>query len=409
MIAPVKILVSVVIICLAPFFVFAQQFKYTAELDSVVAAGFYTIPVSPSFSAYIKTDFADIRIADKNNRWVPHILQAGKTALTADLFSAFPVLQNTITDSGKNLLVIENTKEEGIYNFALFLKNSAVSRMAKLSGSNNQQEWFIIDDNIAISRSYEMKEDEYLQEINFPLTKYRYLKIIVDNRSNDPLRITRAGFFGKPYKQITNYQENPVPAFFQKDSNNYSYIEVRQSNNYQFDKIFLKIGGAKFYEREVQLLIPVLGKGPISARRGKLIGNFKLLSASPAVFELPRTKAPLFFIVIKNGDNPPLKIENVLTQQQTFSLVAYLEQGNKYRLLMTDSLASFADYDLQSFKDSITSLQPLSYKNIQAIKKDTINNTDPGKNRWVWPTIILAAIVLCFFTYRLTTDMNQSK
>ena len=56
------------------------------------------------------------------------------------------------------------------------------------------------------------------------------------------------------------------------------------------------------------------------------------MSAMPAVFELPRTSARLFFIVIKNADNPPLKIEKVLTQQQAVSLVALPGAGKKYSL-----------------------------------------------------------------------------
>jgi hypothetical protein len=409
MIQPCKILAALYIICGFSLPALAQRFNYTAELDTVAITGFYAITISPQLSAYIKTDLADIRIADKNKQWVPHILQAGKTVLVEDLFTPLPILQNTVNDSGKNLLVIENTKVEGIYNLKLFLKNAAVSRTAVLSGSNNQVNWFIIDDQIVISRSYETLKDEYLQEINFPLAKYRYLKITIDNMRNDPLLITKAGFYAQPlYKKLTNYQDNPIPVFAQKDSNNYSYIEVRQDNNYQFDKISLSITGSRFYSRDVQICLPDFGKIH-TAKPARVLGNFKLMSALPAIFELPRTKTPLFFIVIKNADNPPLKIEKIFTQQQTLSLVTYLEQGKKYNLLLGDSLASFADYDLQIFTDSITILHPLNYGNIHAIKKINEKNTVSAKNRWIWPAIIIAGIMLSFLTYRLTGDINKSK
>ncbi|MEP7144660.1 MAG: hypothetical protein ABI707_17390, partial [Ferruginibacter sp.] len=75
MIHPGKILIALYIICGSPFLAFAQQFNYTAELDTVASTGFYAITISPQLSAYIKTDLADIRIADKNKQWVPHILQ----------------------------------------------------------------------------------------------------------------------------------------------------------------------------------------------------------------------------------------------------------------------------------------------------------------------------------------------
>jgi hypothetical protein len=319
-------------------------------------------------------------------------------------------LENTLTDSGKNQLVIENIKEVGISNLQLFLKNSAVSRTAAVSGSNNRHDWFIMDDHLAIGRSYEMEADEYLQEINFPLSKYRYFKIIIDNAHNDPLLITKAGSYAQSsYKKPTGYLDNPVPLFTQKDSNYTSCIEVKQRSNYHFDKILLDISGPKFYDRTVQICLPDFGKNQV-AKPGKVLGSFKLLSALPAVFELPRKNTGLFFIVIKNADNPPLKIEKVLTLQQPFSLVAYLEQGKRYELLLGDSLAPPADYDLQAFKDSIGFIRPLNYRNVHSIKKD-IAEKKPGtdKNYWIWPLIIFAGIVLSFLTYRLIGDINQSK
>lgn len=404
-----KISLTIYLICFASLVSFAQQFKYTAQLNRVDSTGFYAITIGPQLSAYIKTDFADIRIIDKNKQWVPHLLQAGSPVLMDNLFTTFPILQNTVTDSGKNLLVIENTIPEGIYSLKLFLKNAAVSRTAILSGSDNQHEWFIIDDKISIARSYEMVKDEYLQEINFPLTKYRYLKIVIDNLRNDPLFITKAGFYTQPgSKKITQYLDNPPPTFSQKDSNNYSYVEVRQGENYQFDRIAITISGSKFYNRDLQICLPGFGKthapGPAS-----VIGNFKLLSAMPAIFEVPRTKTSSFFIIIKNADNPPLKIEKVSTQQQPVSLVTYLQKGEKYNLVLGDSLALFADYDLQSFKDSISVVHPLNYENVQAIAKVSATNPINNTNRWVWAAIIFAGVVLSFLTYRLTGDINKSK
>lgn len=129
----------------------------------------------------------------------------------------------------------------------------------------------------------------------------------------------------------------------------------------------------------------------------------------PAIFNLPRTKAAAFFIAIRNGDNPPLKIDSLSVQQQQRSLVTYLEQGLNYELQFGDSLAAVPDYDLQAFKDSITAMQSLHYGKIQPIKIAEITIPVSGKHLWIWPAIILAGIVLSFLTYRLSADINKSK
>ncbi len=408
MIQPGKILIALFLIVPAPGYINAQQFKYAAALHEVVTTGFYEIPISPLLSSFIKTDFSDVRIADQNNQWVPHILQQGNSTLEEHLFTSFPILQNTVNDSGKNLLVVENTKPGGINNLKLVLKNAAVNRSAILSGSYNRKDWYMIDDNIMISRSHEAIKDEYVQEINLPLIKYRYLKLVVDNIHNEPLLITKAGFYALPnYKKPVTYQVNPAPLFTQKDTNKYTYIEVKQENNYQFDKISIRASGARFYSRDVQICLPDYGVNKIP-RPGFVIGNFKLMPATTVVYYLSKTKTPIFFIVIKNGDNPPLKIENIRTELQMVSLVAYLDKGKKYKLVFGDSLASFADYDLQPFKDSITIQRALKYGNIYATAKKEPHTNSNHKNWWIWPSIIFAGLVLAFLTFRLTADINKA-
>ena len=409
MIQPGKTWLVLYLICLSPIFVAAQQFRYTAELQQVDTTGFYSIDIGPQLSALLRTDCTDIRIADEKNHWVPHLLQSSKTLLEQNLFTAFPILQNMVNDSGKNVLIIENTRTAGINNLKLFIKNMAVSRTAVLSGSDNQHDWYIIDDQVMISRSYETIKDEYLQEVNFPLVRYRYLKIIVDNMHNDPLLITRAGFYAlQPQQKPANHQDNPVPVIEQRDEKNYSIIKVIQEARYPFDKIVLVINGPKYFNREMDICLPATGKDGMEMP-GNVIGNFKLLSAATAAFELPRVKTKTFFIVIKNADNPPLKIEKVFTRQQTISMITYLERNKKYLLRFGDSLAVAGDYDLQTFKDSIDRIRPLHYGSIQPIKKNEVRNNSSRQNGWVWPTIIAAAIVLSFFTWKLTRDISQSK
>lgn len=402
-----RILVAIFLFFIMPQLAFTQQFKYGAELNKVDTNGFYEIIITPAISRYLLQDFSDIRIADGSNRWVPHILQQSDVMLVENLFTPFPIVQNTVNDSGKNLLVIENIKKEGINHLKLLLKNTAVSRLALLSGSNNQQDWYIIDDNISINKSNETIKDEYMQEINFPLVKYRYLKLVIDNDRNEPLLISQAGFYSEPSnkKTIVN-QVNPAPLFLQKDSIHYSYILVKQADSYQFDKISIETSGTRYYNRTVQICLQEFDKNKIP-KPGRVIGNFKLISDSTRSFYLTRTKAPSFYIIIKNGDSPPLKIESIRTTLQNVALVSYLEKGKGYRLLLGDSLASFADYDLQTFKDSIGAKRILKYGDIFMNSTKDFSKKSQNKNWWIWPTIILAGLVLSFLTYRLTGDMKK--
>src|SRR5688500_20351508 len=72
----------------------AQQFHHSCVLDTVKETGFYSIPVSPQLSAYIKTDLSDIRIADEKEQWVPHITKyPGQNRTTDVVYSTLPIIK----------------------------------------------------------------------------------------------------------------------------------------------------------------------------------------------------------------------------------------------------------------------------------------------------------------------------
>src|SRR3979411_3008334 len=70
---------------LLPFCSIAQQFHYRSDLDTIRVTGFHSIPVTPILSSYLKADLSDIRIADDNNQWVPHIINQPYKNYTNDI------------------------------------------------------------------------------------------------------------------------------------------------------------------------------------------------------------------------------------------------------------------------------------------------------------------------------------
>ena len=129
----------------------------------------------------------------------------------------------------------------------------------------------------------------------------------ISNTHNYPMLITKAGFYASPlYNKLIPSQVNPTPSSTQKDRDRHSYIEVKQNKNYPFDKISLVVNGSKFYNRDVEVCYPAYDKNNVP-KPGTVMGNFKLAPAMPAIFELHRSRAPLFFIVIKNADKPSVK------------------------------------------------------------------------------------------------------
>ncbi|CAN5476400.1 hypothetical protein BH11BAC3_BH11BAC3_00060 [soil metagenome] len=404
-----KIIMIFFVMLLLSFTLAAQQFHFKSPLATVDTTGFYIINVSPEISAYIKPDFSDIRIADDKRQWIPHILKTKWESKNDPSELKLTIINNTITDSGYNYLAVENTTGTTINNLGLYLKNAAVNRTALLSGSNNQRDWYIIDDNILINRSYELARDEYRQELMFPPTAYHFIKLVINNQHLDPLYILRATS-NPAYTNVlfNNYIDNPAPSFIKTDSSKKSYLIVSQSKKYHVDKILLDIKGPAFYHREGE--ISVINSGRNKQHFNTASSYHFVLNAGtmPAII-LPKTKADSFLIVIDNGDNPPLKISAIHTQQKQVALISYLEKGKKYELRFSDPDAIFPNYDLQSFQDSIRQLQSLATGEITPISTSVNPVTPVRKNYWLWPVILLALAVLSFLSFRLVSDINKQK
>jgi hypothetical protein len=377
----------------------AQKFSVKASLDSVNGTGFYSVDVTPQLSSYVAKDFRDLRIADAKGKFVPYILRTAQPAFSTNDYVELPIIKNELADSGRSVLIIQNNDSKKISMIALVLRNAAVTRMAAISGSDDMQSWFTIDEDINFQKEFITDSDKYVQAIQFPTSSYKYLKIVIGNGKNNPLNIIEAGMYvNVEQKPVVSYTTNPAPVFTQTDStDNVSYLNVHQHASYHFDRIRLLIKGPHFYKRDVDVI----------TREGS--SSFELISGKEAVFDLQDCNDGSFLIKIYNGDNPVLTVDSVFTEQEDQQLVTYLESGKAYYLLMHDSSAVKPVYDLKQFKDSIPydipALGVVSFENLDTNQQ----NIEGLSAKWIWPVIIIMLVVLGFFTVRLIKEVNNKK
>lgn len=388
--------------------VLAQSFTYKWRLDSVNESGFRSLIISPEISRYLRVDFNDLRIVDESNNNVPHIIRAVGMNWSEQLFKEFPILSSTITDSFQSILIISNAGNQPIAQLKIFLRNSSVSRPASLSGSNDNKTWYIIDDKLQLNRSYETLKDQYIQELNFPPSNYKYFKLVVDNIKNDPLNIVRAGsYLNINYRSFNPYLQNLNPLLKQKDSAGETFLEMNWPNAIHLNKLNFNILAPKFYNRNLRIYLPKYNEGVIMGL-GEPMGFFTLRSGTNNTVDFPRIKTDKLYCAIENGDNPPLQIKEVGAEQVSFEVIAYLEKNKYYALLLGDSMASSPNYDLSTFKDSI----PLQQKFVTVLGnpemiKPAVSKKEKDTNRWwIWPALAVLILSLAFLTYKLVLDMK---
>lgn len=382
----------------------AQEFQVKAALEKVSIQGFYKIPVRPDLTAHVKTDLSDLRITDHQHKQVPFIIRHSFPIISSSSFIEFPIIKTT-TDSVATTLEVACPIDKGNDHISLVIANHAVERSITISGSNDRQQWFIIEDHILLSSSGQDERGSFVQSVQFPFSKYSYYKLVINNAHTDPLNIIKTGIYTSQTETGTQlFTANPPLNFVQKDSSNgTSYITLNQKEAYHLERIVLQIDGAKYYKRVAHLY-------QLADKRMKNhIATFEIASNRLPAVSFGTIKAKNLLIEIENKDNPPLVVTAIRTEQSKRDLVAYLENGESYFIMAGNERIQAPQYDLMQFRDSIPAqLAILSYKDIQPAGVTVRNRILPDTRYWLWPAILIVISALGFLTYKLLADMKRS-
>jgi hypothetical protein len=381
-----------------------QTFAYKSPLDTVPQSGFYTISLSLDWLVHLKNDLSDIRIKNEHNETVPFIIKKYPTEQHSS-FVNFPILKFD-TDSAWSSLELDAIDQHGTDHLCLIIGNHAVERIASLSGSDDRNHWFIIDEKLPLINRTGQAGDRFMQWLSFPFIRYRYLKLKINNKGTDPLPILKAGIYtDTSLNESLPLYLQPGTTYQQKDSaDGRSYVWVHNPHPYPVDRISMVLSGPKFYKRAVSVY-------KLQNEKGKeLIGSGEARSGEDPAVWIIGGKAQDLLVVIENGDNPPLKITTVNTQCRKQELIAYLEKGKKYVLFGGNASVAPPDYDLAQFRDSIPrQTAVLDHGHLSVNKEETISAVTSKKNWWIWPAIIAMIVVLSMLTYKLTGEMKGAK
>ncbi|MGG9962030.1 hypothetical protein [Ferruginibacter sp. SUN106] len=406
--------ISVVLFCMIAVCCTAQTagYKFYSELDSVKTSGFYNIAITPELSAHLKTDYSDLRIVNDSGKWIPHVLHYPLNEVSNDIFHFDLKYTKPENNKIRTSLIIENSQNI-ISNIGLIINNTLAERFCTLSGSNDSKNWFIINDSILINPEPVETGIANTFLINFPPCNYKFYKIIIRNNNKDPFDIIRivnqtSAIIKSPYQD--KIIQNPTTSIQQKDSGKISYIKITQQQAFHFSGISLKLDGVKYFSRNVELYIPSSSNHSFS-NPGQRLQNFTVSNNSTLQFNVPLVNATIFYLLIHNEDNLPLKVAAINTSIDYRYITSYLEKGNKYKLIMGNISAIKPNYDLASINTKFSDSTPiLAFKKIAGFEEKPVIVTPQKNNTWIlWAAIIAVLIVLLLFTRKMMTEVNKRK
>jgi hypothetical protein len=391
-----------------------KGFAYHARLDTVKAAGFYNIEITPPVTAHTKTDFSDVRIVNDSGKWVPHLLRLPGTDVVYDMVLMDMKISSKIIKDGMVSCIVK-ADIQPISAIRLEMKNTTAQRVCTISGSDDGTNWFIINDSIMLQAEVEIKGDKTVCRISFPPSSYQYIKIVVKSEKTDPVNILSVSApttaMEIPGKPKLHFSDNPACIITQKDSAKTSYIRVTQGDAYQFERLSLLVSGVKYFNRRVDMYVPE-GNDHSFAKLGRLHQSFTISNNSTLQFVVPHVKTKMFYLLVYNDDNMPLTVSSVKTALQYRVLTAYLEKGN-YQLLADNEKIAAPVYDLAQLNTKLPdSIAILGMGELMQQKSDMEGPMiAPKKDSriFLWGAIILVLLALLYFTVKLTREVNKKK
>lgn len=408
--------ISISILCVVfSFLSFAKNetYQYTAKLNNVVQDTVYKIQLTPMLLSIANNDLSDVRIYNNKNQQIPFVFYNSTNRRTDKFISIKPTVSN---QNKKTIVTINNTEKKLYSGFTLLVANADVHKNCKIEGSNDNQKWFVISEFISLDLIGENGKGYNFYEIKFPSINYSIIKITIDDSLSAPINIKDVGIFqyqeatNKMYDDVSNYQSTAT----ENAKNNTTEIKVKSIHKLNIDKIEFHITSPRLYNRVVTIYknVEIQRKNKIITERVDLY-SFILSSNTSNIFENTNISENEFTIEIKNDDNLPLLLDKISFYQEQKFIIAELSKNNQYTITAGDKSLQTPNYDLNYFSDYANQNLPAL-----SIENEKVQNTTSDKNVaqlpfyqqkiFLWMSIILASIVLLFFSFTLLKQANKN-
>jgi hypothetical protein len=393
----------------------AQTFRYRAAVEKAPQPGFYRIVLSPQVLGHLNESLSDIRLYDDQEQEVPYLLQREQPLSYHTLFKEYKVVSKEIKPKVGTRLVLQNATKSRINNLSLQIKNANVSKKAKLSGSNDAQSWYVIEDDYRLEAIDNRQETAEVKMLHFPLSDYEYYLLEINDSLSAPLNILRAGYYDT-YAENGKYISIPGLSMEKKDSSatRQTYVRVQLSDTGRIDKITVRIGAPAYYRRWAQLgqWVEKRSRKGRKQRSFEAFSSLELRSDGENAFYPSGFKARDFYLIIDNEDNRPLSIEQIEAQQLNTYLIGQLEANRNYHLAFSNEQVGLPSYDLRYYQDKIpTNLTALNVQLPVSISSAVgASSTTLFTNRHIiWLAIGLVLVVLSYMSFQMLKEVGKNK
>lgn len=388
---------------------YAQQIA-TAKIEKVNISGLHQILIPVELRSFTNQNLSDFRIFDSKGLEVPYFVNSENNKNIQNTFVVFKITSKVQVPNKNTTIIFENAIEN-LNGFELEVSNSNIEKKYSVLGSDDNKNWYGITENQNILAF------ENLVSISIPITKFKLIKIVLDDKKSLPINILKIGYTKGIITNSDWTEIKPVNLFStQNIPEKKTKIELNFKNNVQIDWMKFKVSSPNFYNRNCVFYV---NKSEIYKRKKvnlqKTIIDFNLKSNSTNSIEVNSSENFLknqYYIEIFNEDNPSLVFSEIKFFQKALMIVADLKTNENYSIQVGNKKLNYPNYDLQYFEKEISNNLPSAkiteIKLQSLIKNATTEKNDKDKPWFMWICIIFGGLTILYFTSKLVKDMKNN-
>lgn len=392
----------------------SQKFDYETTVNPVSVSGFQRIELSAEILGKLNSSKGDLRLYSNTGEEIPYIIQKEKATASYSLFKEYEIIDRKTFKDSISALVFTNPNRNKINNFSLSVQNTDVRKRARLSGSNDQENWYVIKNDYLLHSLSSSNTLSEVKILNFPLSDYAFFKLEIDDSESLPINIQKIGFYD--YESISgSLSQFKVPIVSQKDSNRISYIHISNTEKMYAEKLELFVSGADYYQRYATLLEK---KTRFTKRKKEetyfeSIGSININSNNTNTIDLHGIEFTDLYLEIDNKDNQPLHVDSVLGVFLNHYLVADLNPEKSYILKFGSEKIRSPQYDLVNFTNKIPNeIALIKCGPITSLRPQKAEKSKPGifENPYtIWIVLGFVGLILGYVSFKMIKEIGDKK
>lgn len=413
----VKLKTKFKLICLVSFIivvlinnVVAQQFKYKSALSTISVSSLYKVELSPLVQNYCFSNYKDLRVVDSVGNQKPYVILSEPILKSANDFIKYTIVsQNHFKNYTE--IVIENPTKEKISNIAFNINNSEALKLCTIEGSDDLKQWYSISKLQTLSLSYNEQYTNQFKCLYFPLSNYKYFRLLIDDWSSEPYKVNSAGYFKN---SLISGKLNKVANSFQLSTNQkITTLKLSISGNQCVQQLVFKISQPHLFLRKASVYYKEKIKvaKQIETEQKQIIKNFTLNSNEPLIVDIPETQKNELYIDIENEDNEALQIDSVITNQLARFLIFDAAQNHQYFLKCGNDSLQLPNYDIANFVNGSPQFYPelkfSSFENIEIVSE--VKNKQPQffeSKLFIWIAISVCSLIIGLFSIKMIKNLK---